>query len=78
MSSFMNQRGVIEDLLEQKENIIKKAANAVSIVLMEYNRDGMTDTKAIKNNIDKLLKGFTEEEKLEILKISIAKLVANL
>ena len=77
-NKFLAARSNIEDLLEQKKEIIRKSADLVAAVMMEENNKGETNINGIKTDIQKLLKGFSEEEKVQILEIAIAKLVANL
>jgi hypothetical protein len=77
-NKFLAARSNIEDLLEQKKEIIRKSADLVAAVMMEENNKGETNINGIKTDIQKLLKGFSEEEKVQILEIAMAKLVANL
>lgn len=77
-NKFLAARSNIEDLLEQKKEIIRKSADLVAAVMIEENNKGETNINGIKTDIQKLLKGFSEEEKVQILEIAMAKLVANL
>lgn len=77
-NKFLAARSNIEDLLEQKKEIIRKSADLVAAVMMEENNKGETNINGIKTDVQKLLKGFSEEEKVQILEIAMAKLVANL
>lgn len=77
-NKFLAARSNIEDLLEQKKEIIRKSADLVAAVMMEENNKGETNINGIKTDVQKLLKGFSEEEKVQILEIALAKLVANL
>lgn len=77
-NKFLAARSNIEDLLEQKKEIIRKSADLVAAVMIEENNKGETNINGIKADVQKLLKGFSEEEKVQILEISMAKLVANL
>lgn len=77
-NKFLAARSNIEDLLEQKKEIIRKSADLVAAVMMEENNKGETNINGIKTDIQKLLKGFSEEEKVQVLEIVMAKLVANL
>ena len=46
--------------------------------MIEENQKGITNTNNIKNDIQKLLNGFTVEEKNKILMIAMAKVIANI
>ena len=75
---FLSARTSIESLLEEKEKIINDAANLVAGVMMKANQTGTTNQKAITSDIGKLINGFTDAEKIEILQKAMAKLVVNL
>lgn len=77
-NKFLAARSNIEDLLNQKKEIIRKSADLVAAVMIEENNKGETNINGIKTDVQKLLKGFSEEEKVQILEIAMAKLVANL
>ena len=77
-NKFLAARSNIEDLLEQKKEIIRKSADLVAAVMIEENNKGETNINGIKADVQKLLKGFSEEEKVQILEIAMTKLVANL
>ena len=77
-NKFLSVSSNIEDLLEQKKEIIRKSADLVAAVMIEENNKGETNINGIKADVQKLLKGFSEEEKVQILEIAMAKLVANL
>lgn len=77
-NKFLAARSNIEDLLDQKKEIIQKSADLVAAVMIEENNKGETNINGIKTDVQKLLKGFSEEEKVQILEIAMAKLVANL
>lgn len=77
-NKFLAARSNIEDLLDQKKEIIRKSADLVAAVMIEENNKGETNINGIKTDVQKLLKGFSEEEKVQILEIAMAKLVANL
>ena len=77
-NKFLAARSNIEDLLEQKKEIIRKSADLIAAVMIEENSKGEININGIKTDVQKLLKGFSVEEKLQILEIAMAKLVANL
>lgn len=75
---FISAKTRLDSLAEEKEEIIKKAANAVAKVLESYNDDGVTSLKNITDDLNKLLVNFNDSEKVEILTRVTALLVANL
>lgn len=77
-NKFLSARSRIEELLEKKEEIIESAGNELALVMIEENQKGITNTNNIKNDIQKLLNGFTLEEKNKILMIAMAKVIANI
>lgn len=77
-NKFLSARSRIEELLEKKEEIIESAGNELTLVMIEENQKGITNTLNIKNDIQKLLNGFTVEEKNKILMIAMAKVIANI
>lgn len=77
-NKFLSARSRIEELLEKKEEIIESAGNELALVMIEENQKGITNTNNIKNDIQKLLNGFTVEEKNKILMIAMAKVIANI
>lgn len=77
-NKFLSARSRIEELLEKKEEVIESAGNELALVMIEENQKGITNTNNIKNDIQKLLNGFTLEEKNKILMIAMAKVIANI
>lgn len=77
-NKFLSARSRIEELLEKKEEILASAGNELALVMIEENQKGITNTNNIKNDIQKLLNGFTVEEKNKILMIATAKVIANI
>lgn len=77
-NKFLSARSRIEELLEKKEEILASAGNELALVMIEENQKGITNTNNIKNDIQKLLNGFTVEEKNKILMIAMAKVIANI
>lgn len=68
----------MEEIQEEKEKLLLKAADTISIVIVKMNRNGITDMKAIEKDITKLISKFNDEEKIKILERAICKLVLNL
>lgn len=77
-NQFMNARTAIEDILAEKEALLKKAGDQVAKVAISLNSRSITDMNAINNDINKLLNGFTDAEKVTIMRFAIAKVIVNL
>ena len=77
-NQFMNARTAIEDILAEKEALLKKAGDQVAKVAINLNSRSVTDMNAINNDINKLLNGFTDAEKVTIIRFAIAKIIVNL
>ena len=77
-NQFMNARTAIEDILAEKEALLKKARDQVAKVAINLNSRSVTDMTAINNDINKLLNGFTDAEKVTIMRFAIAKIIVNL
>lgn len=77
-NQFMNARTAIEDILAEKEALLKKAGDQVAKVAINLNSRSVTDMTAINNDINKLLNGFTDAEKVTIMRFAIAKIIVNL
>lgn len=77
-NQFMNARTAIEDILAEKEALLKKAGDQVAKVAINLNSRSVTDMNAINNDINKLLNGFTDAEKVTIMRFAIAKIIVNL
>ena len=77
-NKFLSAKSEMDELLETKKQVLTKAGNIVARVFIDMNVRGISDTKIITENIDKLIDGFTYEEKIEILKLAMAKAIINL
>lgn len=77
-NQFMNARTAIEDILAEKEALLKKAGDQVAKVAINLNSRSVTDMSVINNDINKLLNGFTDAEKVTIMRFAIAKIIVNL
>lgn len=77
-NQFMNARTAIEDILAEKEALLKKAGDHVAKVAINLNSRSVTDMSVINNDISKLLNGFTDAEKVTIMRFAIAKIIVNL
>ena len=75
---YIEAQTKLEEIQEEKERLLLKAADTVSMVLMKMNQRGITDMKSIEKDVNKLISGFTDEEKVKILEKVIVKLTMNL
>lgn len=75
---YIEAQTKLEEIQEEKERLLLKAADTVSMVLMKMNQRGITDMKSIEKDVNKLINGFTNEEKVKILEKVIVKLTMNL
>lgn len=75
---YIEAQTKLEEIREEKERLLMKAADTVSMVLMKMNQRGLTDMKSIEKDVNKLISGFTDEEKVKILEKVIVKLTMNL
>lgn len=75
---YIEAQTKLEEIQEEKERLLLKAADTISMVLMKMNQRGITDMKSIEKDVNKLISGFTNEEKVKILEKVIVKLTMNL
>ena len=75
---YIEAQTKLEEIQEEKERLLLKAADTASMVLMKMNQRGITDMKSIEKDVNKLISGFTNEEKVKILEKVIVKLTMNL
>ena len=75
---YIDAQTKLEEIQEEKESLLLKATDTVSMVLMKMNQRGITDMKSIEKDVNKLISGFTNEEKVKILEKVIVKLTMNL
>ena len=75
---YIEAQTKLEEIQEEKERLLLKAADTVSMVLMKMNQRGITDMKSIEKDVNKLISGFTNEEKVKSLEKVIVKLTMNL
>ena len=75
---YIEAQTKLEEIQEEKERLLLKAADTVSMVLMKMNQRGITDMKSIEKDVNNLISGFTNEEKVKILEKVIVKLTMNL
>lgn len=75
---YIEAQTKLEEIQEEKERLLLRAADTVSMVLIKMNQRGLTDMKSIEKDVNKLISGFTNEEKVKILEKVIVKLTMNL
>lgn len=75
---YMEASSKMEDAVSLKEKAIKSAGDAIATYAATKNQNGETNVKGTKEELTKLLKGFTIEEQNVILKNAIAALIVNL
>ena len=68
----------MREIQEEREKLLMKSADTVSMVIMKMNQKGITDMSAIQKDINNLLSGFSDSEKVCILERTISKLVLNM
>ena len=57
----------MREIQEEREKLLMKSADTVSMVIMKMNQKGITDMSAIQKDINNLLSGFSDSEKVCIL-----------
>lgn len=77
-NKFLSARNEIDELLQEKKEIVEKASNVVSRICIDMNEKGTVDTDIIVGNINKLINGFTTDERIEILLLALKKIIINL
>lgn len=77
-SGYMDANASLEDLAEQKEDILSKAASVIATYGSTANKNGESNPKTINGELDKLLRNFNAEEQADILKHAVALLIVNL
>lgn len=75
MTSYQNQ---MEVLKEQRDSLLIKAATVIASAMVEMGKQGVSSTKAVKNDLDNMLKGFSDEEKVAILVEATSKFIVNM
>ena len=78
MSNFMTVKSELDSIREQKEKLLLDAGNKVASVMISMNNSGESNVKKIASDLEKLLHGFTDEEKISILLRASAKIIVNL
>lgn len=76
-NKFLSARNEIDELLQEKKEILEKASNVVARVSIDMNEKGIVDN-IITDNIKKLINGFTVDEQNEILVLAMKKVIINL
>ena len=55
---YIEAQTKLEEIQEEKERLLLKAADTVSMVLMKMNQRGITDMKSIEKDVNKLKAGY--------------------
>lgn len=74
---FITAKETLTDIQNQREELLKKASSTVARVLESMNEEGAS-VKNVESNIDKLLEGFSDADKIAILTRVATLLVVNL
>lgn len=74
---FITAKETLTVIQQQREDLLKKAADSLAGVLESMNAEG-SSVKNVESNINKLLDGFNDSDKFEILSRATALLVVNL
>lgn len=78
MSNFVTVKNELLDIQEQKEKLLVNAGNKVASVMMQMNESGNSSVNSVVSDLNKLLQGFSEEDKFNILLRATAKIIVNL
>ena len=68
----------LQSLVDKKEKILNEAGNKIASVMISMNESGDNSVNKIMPTLDKLLTGFTLEEKYSIILRASAKVIATL
>lgn len=77
-SPFMEANGRIESAVEKKKKAYDDAAAAIAAYAVASNQNGAANTKAISEELSKLLREFTDSEKVMILTKAIGAMIVNM
>lgn len=78
MSNYMTNRTKIEDLLTTRKQLLTEAATCVADAVIDRQKNsGIGNVDSNVNDIEKLIAGFSEDEKVKIMEIALVKVAAN-
>lgn len=75
--SFLKINGELQDIAKKKESLLRDAASCIASYGIEMNNSGAAKQKTIQDDLNTMLKGFTDAEKAELLTQAFAVLVVN-
>lgn len=76
--TLMNGKQELQEIAEQKEELIDKASKVLSSMLISMNNKGVSSARSAEKDILDSLRGFTDEEKVKILVSATTKVIINL
>lgn len=74
MTSYPSQ---MEAIVDQREDLLEKASGVLANAMLTMVKEGASSTRSIENDVRNLIKGFNEEEKIELLTKAVAKFIVN-
>lgn len=77
-STFMEANQRIEDAVEKRDEAYNDAVTAVAAYAVASNKDGASSVKNITEELGKLLRSFSAEERAMILTKAMASVIINL
>lgn len=78
MSNFMTNRTKIEDLLTTRKQLLTETAACVADAVIDRQKNsGIGNIDSNVNDVDKMLTGFSDSEKVAILEIALVKIAGN-
>lgn len=76
--AFMEANQRIETAVEKRDNAYTDATNAIAAYAVASNKNGASNAKGITEEIEKLLREFSAEERAMILARAMASVIINL
>lgn len=77
-SAFMDANAQIEAEVEKREKIYNNVAQSVAAYAIAANKNGASGTKNIMEQLDKMLRAFSHEEKAKIYEKALALVIVNI
>lgn len=76
--AFMESNRVIETAVEDRDMAYDSAAKAIASYVIVSNKDGVSDKKGITEELGKLLRNFSAEERAMILTSAMTYVIVNI
>ena len=76
--SVVKEQQKMDDLQDKRDGVLKEAADTITSTMMTLNKSGEMNMKQITDIINSLCAGWSDSDKVAILRSAIAKLVVNL